>query len=116
MLIVAQVTSTSVRSMKAAFIIDGARHLRLPLHISTGISQAATFVSKLSELFVHSVRLEVKHAISALLRRLSTSLIAERGFGSDRNNTLDYSSWNTMLKYDWELELLFVLTAPQGDF
>lgn len=55
-----EVTSTSYRSMKAVYVIEGARHLRLPLSDgSGGLGQAVTFIDKLSELFIHTDRMEV---------------------------------------------------------
>lgn len=70
-----EVTATSARSMKAAYIIEGARHLLLPLESVAEITLSVTFLEKLCELFIHTARLEVKQVLSDLMLRLSHSVL-----------------------------------------
>jgi len=72
-----------------------------------GISQSTTFLDKLSDLFVHTVRLEVKHALAALLKRLSTTMTARKlHLSLEKNPALDYTPWYSILRSTYQkLEL-----------
>lgn len=99
-----EITSNSVRSRKAVFVIQAIRFVRIQLPSADGVELASMFVPALLELFKASQRFEVKSALAELVLRLlrphillSTLVLPEEG-GAGGNYPLEpYNNWFKLL-------------------
>eukprot|EP01122_Echinamoeba_exundans_P011512 TRINITY_DN4599_c0_g1_i1.p1 TRINITY_DN4599_c0_g1~~TRINITY_DN4599_c0_g1_i1.p1 ORF type:complete len:3193 (+),score=542.19 TRINITY_DN4599_c0_g1_i1:78-9656(+) len=99
-----EITSNSVRSRKAVFVIQAIRFVKIQLPSLDGLELASMFVPALLELFKASQRFEVKSALAELVLRLlrphillSSQVLVEDGAPASTANpqsSVDaYNNW-----------------------
>jgi hypothetical protein len=107
-----EITSNSVRSRKAVFVIQAIRFVKIQLPSLDGLELASMFVPALLELFKASQRFEVKSALAELVLRLlrphillSSQVLPDEGASVASNPTTSVDAYNNWFKLVQEMFL-----------